>query len=862
MTRPRRRTWIWVTGVASTALVLGGWGYLATRPAGSTPDLIWERAQENLRAGRYEEVGAALGRLSRLRAPTPLDWFLRAQLAVVRNQADEALADLAQVPDDHYMAARARLQAGQIERQHDRLRLAEEALRAAVRLDPSLVQAHRELIHIYGIQLRRPEINREFLALQKLTGLTFDEVYHWSSLLNNSWEPVDVIGDLIRFVAADPDDRWSRLALAGILRRMGLHDQADSTLAILSADDAEANAIRVQIALDRQDNDKADKLLDHGRRDDLRLARLRGAKALAAGDARAAARHFRIAYAADPDDHETLFGLWTALELLGDEKKARPIREAAGNLDRLNTLLQRGRVAAARQNPALFARFRDHLRRLAPGRRGPRLAGIGHRRQPARFRSAAGSLPAEQTVRSEANGVGSLTWAWSIGTPGAILLCSIDRAKSAGSNTGVMRPMRTAHRLRWVGLAALVSAAVAIPCVWILTDPDRGKSMSASRAARASAPSAEPSPASQSDPRAPLFSESLIDDNGYSSALRYSGPIADRGSLPQCYASAAGRAQRGMADLQSQLDQLTKDRKSPLDHDDRRVRLQMLMGVLYMYDGRFAEASSWFQTALAENPALPRDQRANLWALLGIAALRRGEIENCVACLGPASCIFPIPPEAVHQRTEGSREAIRRFTDYLTERPADLGITWLLNIAYMTLGEHPQKVPSSWLIAPPVPASRSDVGRFLNVAPVAGINSRGPNMLGGSVFDDFTGDGRPDILVLSGDWDLGGSLFVNRGDGTFEDRGRAAGLADQKMSVNLVPADFDNDGDLDVLALRGGWETPYRLSLLRNRGNGVFDDVTVAAGLDEPIASQSAAWGDYDNDGSLDFVRGRGIRAE
>jgi hypothetical protein len=96
-------------------------------------------------------------------------------------------------------------------------------------------------------------------------------------------------------------------------------------------------------------------------------------------------------------------------------------------------------------------------------------------------------------------------------------------------------------------------------------------------------------------------------------------------------------------------------------------------------------------------------------------------------------------------------------------------------------------------------------------------------------------------------------LFINRRDGTFEDRGASAGLAEQKMAVNLAHADFDNDGDLDVLALRGGWETPYPLSLLRNRGSGVFDDVTVSAGLGEPIASQSAAWGDYDNDGLLDL---------
>ena len=67
-----------------------------------------------------------------------------------------------------------------------------------------------------------------------------------------------------------------------------------------------------------------------------------------------------------------------------------------------------------------------------------------------------------------------------------------------------------------------------------------------------------------------------------------------------------------------------------------------------------------------------------------------------------------------------------------------------------------------------------------------------------------------------------------------------------------VHADFDNDGALDILMLRGAWEVPRRMSLLRNRG-GVFEDVTLSAGLGEPIATQAAGWADYDNDGHVDL---------
>ena len=71
--------------------------------------------------------------------------------------------------------------------------------------------------------------------------------------------------------------------------------------------------------------------------------------------------------------------------------------------------------------------------------------------------------------------------------------------------------------------------------------------------------------------------------------------------------------------------------------------------------------------------------------------------------MGPSSCLFPIVEEASHKRPEGSRAAVRDFTAYLQERPDDLGVRWLLNIAYMTLGEYPEKVPAEY----------SDSSRFL-----------------------------------------------------------------------------------------------------------------------------------------------------
>jgi hypothetical protein len=354
----------------------------------------------------------------------------------------------------------------------------------------------------------------------------------------------------------------------------------------------------------------------------------------------------------------------------------------------------------------------------------------------------------------------------------------------------------------------------------------------------------------------PLFSSAGFETGGFAAACRYTGPIADRSSLDLVKAAVKVRAKRGMEDLNARLGAM------PANATDRpflTFQMHATMGLLLMYEGQFDGAAGWTQTAIAEskNIGLPPGLVANLEALLGVIHLRRGETENCVECLGPSSCIFPITAEAVHQRQSGSREAIGYFRKYLDQRPEDLGVRWLLNIAYMTLGEYPDKVPTDRLIVLEPVQSTLDIGRFDNVAPRAGLTGRGPNMAGGSIFDDFTGDGLPDVLTSSYDTDLGASLFVNRGDGTFEDRSISSGLAAQPLALNTSAADFDNDGRLDVLLLRGGWEKPARLSLLRNKGDGIFDDVTVAAGMTEAIASHSGAWGDYDNDGKVDlFVCG------
>jgi tetratricopeptide (TPR) repeat protein len=354
-----------------------------------------------------------------------------------------------------------------------------------------------------------------------------------------------------------------------------------------------------------------------------------------------------------------------------------------------------------------------------------------------------------------------------------------------------------------------------------------------------------------------IFSRRSIADGGLSLANQYTGTIDDPTSLQELQNALLKRG-TGLALLEAEVAALPQNAATPGAAD-----LYFRLATLQLYAGQFDAAEKSVEKCLefGKSEGMEAAEIAELTLFRGIIALRKGEAENCINCIGPSSCIFPISGAAIHTEPAGSRQAIEFFTEYLKTSPGDLRVWWILNLAYMTVGEYPDKVPQQYRVPLDSFSSKVDVGRFQNVAPLVGLISRGPNQAGGSVFDDFTGDGLPDLFTTSLDADRGASLFVNLGNGKFEDRSEAAGLGDQIYALNVTRADFDNDGNLDVLLLRGGWESAMRMSLLRNKGNGVFEDVTLASGLGEPITTESAAWGDYDNDGLVDvFVCGEFVR--
>ncbi len=293
-----------------------------------------------------------------------------------------------------------------------------------------------------------------------------------------------------------------------------------------------------------------------------------------------------------------------------------------------------------------------------------------------------------------------------------------------------------------------------------------------------------------------------------------------------------------------------------------RLQLQGIVAREFLYSGRSELAVQAFAKILEtiqQYPQLAPDGYANtIRHFLGLSYLRLGEQTNCLDNHSGGACILPINEEAIHKAREGSQGAIEAYSKILEDAPSNLEARWLLNIAYATLGRHPSGVPQQFrFTTQQLSGPAAAFPKFNNIAPMVGLARVG--LSGGGITEDFDNDGDLDVLVSS--WGLRDSLtyFANNGDGSFTDRTEAAGLIGLTGGLNMVHADYDNDGDFDALVLRGAWlgevgEIPN--SLLRNDGSGTFTDVTVASGLYSRKPTQAASWSDYDRDGFLDLFVG------
>jgi hypothetical protein len=298
-------------------------------------------------------------------------------------------------------------------------------------------------------------------------------------------------------------------------------------------------------------------------------------------------------------------------------------------------------------------------------------------------------------------------------------------------------------------------------------------------------------------------------------------------------------------------------------------------GLSAFEQGRLAYHRGVFTEAVTDIEADIRDTGESEKKLFWLAAsyMRLAEAVNCLQSLRgqenhahmdmPAGMACILPVTVFQRKTEGSLAAARTFERLLDRYdPQNRLYQWLLNFSYMTINRFPEGVPAKYRINTPFIDAFYGTGKkraeaeyadlnFVDEAKELGVDMFSPGR--GVAVEDFDGDGYLDI-VAGGTY--GPIRFYHNDHGRrFVEVTRQVGLENVGQIFAITPADYDNDGWVDLFIGR-----PFTHYLLfHNNGDGTFTDVTQQSGLLDPKQAAQIAvtwipsWADVNNDGKLDL---------
>ena len=139
----------------------------------------------------------------------------------------------------------------------------------------------------------------------------------------------------------------------------------------------------------------------------------------------------------------------------------------------------------------------------------------------------------------------------------------------------------------------------------------------------------------------------------------------------------------------------------------------------------------------------------------------------------------------------------------------------------------------------------NEMGRFTDVSGKAGLGHTDAES--SASFADFDNDGFPDLFIIG---EKGNILYRNTGNCSFTDITKQAGVQNGSGGNMSLAFDLDHDGDLDIFEARTGPDL-----LFRNNADGTFQEMAEKMGLSGgDTNSRDAAFGDFDDDGDIDFI--------
>jgi Tfp pilus assembly protein PilF len=316
-----------------------------------------------------------------------------------------------------------------------------------------------------------------------------------------------------------------------------------------------------------------------------------------------------------------------------------------------------------------------------------------------------------------------------------------------------------------------------------------------------------------------------------------------------------------------------------LNADPKFAIARLNLGIALLSQQRLEQGRTALELATAQ---LPNDPYA--WYNLGLAYKDLGEPEKGIVAFQHVTQIAPDEPDAFYfigfldSQLQKYDEAIAAFKRALSLSPYHASAQFGLARAYQRKGDADAARESMKLfqknkeahLGEPFGAGYGEQGKFSLGEFLHGTEAKAPAEIPvhflqeslskrvspastplaasrGACFIDFDNDGKIDLyLVAAG---KGNSrLLRNLGEGKFEDATEKTGLAGVGEGYGCAAGDFDNDGHSDLAVCESSG-----IHLFHNEGDGKFADVTEKVGLRREPSCVAATFVDYDHDGDLDL---------